>query len=123
MGSEMCIRDRLLPDDNTLSACSMVTDDLDAALRDADVVMTLRLQRERMEDGLVDSLDSYHRDFGITTQRLRLAQEDVIVMHPGPMNRGVEISDEVVDGPQSVILWQVANGVKVRMAVLERALG
>ncbi len=113
----------LLPDDNTLSACSMVTDDLDAALRDADVVMTLRLQRERMEDGLVDSLDSYHRDFGITTQRLRLAQEDAIVMHPGPMNRGVEISDEVADGPQSVILWQVANGVKVRMAVLERALG
>ena len=113
----------LLPDDNTLSACSMVTDDLDAALRDADVVMTLRLQRERMEDGLVDSLDSYRRDFGITTQRLRLAQEDAIVMHPGPMNRGVEISDEVADGPQSVILWQVANGVKVRMAVLERALG
>ncbi len=113
----------LLPDDDTLAACSLVTDDLDAALRDVDVVMTLRLQRERMEDGLVDSLDGYHRDFGITSERLRAAKPDAIVMHPGPMNRGVEISDEVADGPQSVILWQVANGVKVRMAVLERALG
>lgn len=111
----------LLPDDDTLAACSMVTDDLDAALRDADVVMTLRLQRERMEDGLVESLDGYHSDFGITSERLRVAKPDAIVMHPGPMNRGVEISDEVADGPQSVILWQVANGVKVRMAVLERA--
>ena len=113
----------LLPDDDTLAACSLVTDELDAALRDVDVVMTLRLQRERMEDGLVDSLDGYHRDFGITSERLRAAKPDAIVMHPGPMNRGVEISDEVADGPQSVILWQVANGVKVRMAVLERALG
>ena len=113
----------LLPDDDTLAACSLVTDDLDAALRDVDVVMTLRLQRERMEDGLVDSLDGYHRDFGITSERLRAAKPDAIVMHPGPMNRGVEISDEVADGPQSVILWQVAKGVKVRMAVLERALG
>lgn len=113
----------LLPDDDTLAACAMVTDDLDAALRDADVVMTLRLQRERMEDGLVDSLDGYHRDFGITAERLRMASPEAIVMHPGPMNRGVEISDDVADGPQSVILRQVANGVKVRMAVLERTLG
>ena len=118
-----CAPAGLLPDDDTLAACAMVTDDLAAALRDADVVMTLRLQRERMEDGLVDSLDGYQHDFGITTERLRLAQPDAIVMHPGPMNRGVEISDEVADGPQSMILRQVANGVKVRMAVLERALG
>ena len=118
-----CAPAGLLPDDDTLSACSVVTDDLDAALRDVDVVMTLRLQRERMEDGLVESLDAYHRDFGITAERLRLAKPDAIVMHPGPMNRGVEISDEVADGPQSVILRQVANGVKMRMAVLERALG
>lgn len=111
----------LLPDDDTLAGCALITDDLEAALRNADVVMTLRLQRERMEDGLVDSLDAYHRDFGITTERLRVAEPDAIVMHPGPMNRGVEISDEVADGPQSVILRQVANGVKVRMAVLERA--
>ena len=119
----VCAPASLLPDDDTLAGCALVTDDLDAALRDVDVVMTLRLQRERMEDGLVDSLDGYHRDFGITSERLRAAKPDAIVMHPGPMNRGVEISDEVADGPQSVILWQVANGVKVRMAVLERALG
>ena len=71
----------------------------------------------------VESLDGYHRDFGITMARLRGAKPDAIVMHPGPMNRGVEITDEVADGPQSVILRQVANGVKVRRAVLERALG
>ena len=111
----------LLPDDDTLSGCALVTDDLDAALRDADVVMTLRLQRERMAEGLVDSLQDYHRGFGITAARLARARPDAIVMHPGPMNRGVEISDEVADGPQSAILRQVANGVKVRMAVLERA--
>ncbi len=119
----VCAPASLLPDDDTLAGCALVTDDLDAALRDVDVVMTLRLQRERMEDGLVDSLDGYHRDFGITTERLRVAKPDAIVMHPGPMNRGVEISDEVADGPQSVILRQVTNGVKVRMAVLERAFG
>lgn len=119
----VCAPASLLPDDDTLAGCALVTDDLDAALRDADVVMTLRLQRERMEDGLVDSLDGYQRDFGITTESLRAAKPDAIVMHPGPMNRGVEISDEVADGPQSVILRQVANGVKVRMAVLERAFG
>ena len=111
----------LLPDDDTLAGCALVTDDLDAALRDADVVMTLRLQRERMAEGLVDSLQDYHRGFGITAVRLARARPDAIVMHPGPMNRGVEISDEVADGPQSAILRQVANGVKVRMAVLERA--
>ena len=111
----------LLPDDDTLAGCALVTDDLDAALRDADVVMTLRLQRERMAEGLVDSLQDYHRGFGITAARLARARPDAIVMHPGPMNRGVEISDEVADGPQSAILRQVANGVKVRMAVLERA--
>ncbi len=111
----------LLPTDATLDGC-VVTQDLDAALRDADVVMTLRLQRERMEDGLVESLDGYHRGYGITSSRLRVAKPDAVVMHPGPMNRGVEISDEVADGPRSLILRQVANGVAVRMAVLERAL-
>jgi len=111
----------LLPDDGTLAGCT-VTHDLEAALREADVVMTLRLQRERMEEGLVDSLDGYHRDYGLTSARLRAAKPDAVVMHPGPMNRGVEISDAVADGPQSLILRQVANGVAVRMAVLERAL-
>ena len=117
-----CAPASLLPDDDTLEGCRIVTHELDAALADADVVMTLRLQRERMEEGLVESLDDYHRDFGITRERLRRAKPDAIVLHPGPLNRGVEISDEIADGAQSRILRQVANGVKVRMAVLERAL-
>ena len=117
-----CAPASLLPDDDTLEGCRIVTHELDAALADADVVMTLRLQRERMEEGLVESLDDYHRDFGITRERLRRAKPDAIVLHPGPLNRGVEISDEIADGSQSRILRQVANGVKVRMAVLERAL-
>ncbi|MCB1554563.1 MAG: aspartate carbamoyltransferase catalytic subunit [Xanthomonadales bacterium] len=108
----------LLPDASELSGC-LVCEDADSAVRGADVVMTLRLQRERMEDGLVASLEAYFRDWGITPERLALARPDAIVMHPGPMNRGVEISDAVADGPQSVIRDQVSNGVAVRMAVLE----
>ncbi|MGY3265364.1 aspartate carbamoyltransferase catalytic subunit [Lysobacter sp. HA35] len=111
----------LLPDDETLAGCR-VTQDIDEAIDGADAVMTLRLQRERMEDGLVDSLEDYHRDYGITVERLRHAAPDAVVMHPGPINRGVEITDEVADGRQSLILRQVANGVAVRMAVLERLL-
>jgi aspartate carbamoyltransferase catalytic subunit len=112
----------LLPDDDTLAGC-VVTHDLDAALDGVDAAMMLRLQRERMAEGLVASLDDYHRDYGLTAARLRRAAPDAIVMHPGPINRGVEISDEVADGPQSWILRQVANGVAVRMAVLEALLG
>ena len=111
----------LLPDDGTLQGC-VVTQDIDAALDDVDAVMMLRIQRERMEDGLIASLDEYHRDFGLTASRLRLAAPDAVVMHPGPMNRGVEITDEVADGPQSMILRQVSNGVAVRMAALETLL-
>jgi aspartate carbamoyltransferase catalytic subunit len=85
--------------------------------------MMLRLQRERMEEGLVPSLDQYYREFGLDAKRLAKAKPDAIVMHPGPMNRGVEIADDVADGPQSVILEQVANGVAVRMAVLKVLLG
>ncbi|PJK09068.1 aspartate carbamoyltransferase catalytic subunit [Lysobacteraceae bacterium NML95-0200] len=116
----VCGPANLLPSDDTLAGCH-VSHDLDEALSDADVVMTLRLQRERMEDGLIESLDGYHRDYGITAARMAGAARDAIVMHPGPLNRGVEISDEVADGPQSRILRQVENGVLVRMAVLERA--
>jgi len=112
----------LLPGDTTLAGCT-VTSDFDAALEGVDAVMMLRLQRERMMEGLVDSLDDYHRDYGLTVQRLRRAARDAVVMHPGPMNRGVEITDEVADGPQSLILRQVANGVAARMAVLEALLG
>ncbi len=112
----------LLPDDETLRGC-VVGDDFDAMLDGVDVVMMLRLQRERMVEGLVASLDDYHSDFGLTSVRLKRAAPDAIVMHPGPMNRGIEITAEVADGPQSRILHQVANGVAVRMAVLETLLG
>ena len=91
---------------------------LEEAVRDADVVMLLRIQLERMEGAYFPSLREYFSVFGMTDARLRLAQPDAIIMHPGPMNRGVEISSEVADGPYSVILDQVANGVAVRMAVL-----
>ncbi|MDO4708971.1 MAG: aspartate carbamoyltransferase catalytic subunit [Pseudomonadota bacterium] len=116
----VCGPANLLPSDDTLAGCH-VSHELDEAMTGADVVMTLRLQRERMEDGLVASLEGYHRDYGITAARMARAASDAIVMHPGPLNRGVEISDEVADGPQSRILRQVENGVLVRMAVLERA--
>ena len=94
------------------------TSDVDAAVRDADVVMLLRIQLERMEGAYFPSLREYFNVFGMTEARLEGAKPDVMIMHPGPMNRGVEISSEVADGPYSVILDQVANGVAVRMAVL-----
>jgi aspartate carbamoyltransferase catalytic subunit len=84
--------------------------------------MMLRLQRERMEEGLVASLDDYHTNYGLTAERLRRAAPDAVVLHPGPINRGVEITDEVADGPQSLVLRQVSNGVAIRMAVLESLL-
>jgi aspartate carbamoyltransferase catalytic subunit len=91
---------------------------VDAAVRDADVVMLLRIQLERMEGAFFPSLREYFNVFGMTEARMRLAAPDVMIMHPGPMNRGVEIASEVADGPYSVIRDQVANGVAVRMAVL-----
>ena len=97
--------------------------DVDKAIAGTDVVMTLRLQRERMQEGLVSSLEDYHRDFGITMVRMVLAQPDAVVMHPGPMNRGVEIASEVADGPQAVILPQVTFGIAVRMAVMSILAG
>lgn len=99
-----------------------VFDSLDEALDGCDVVMMLRLQRERMAAAnLVDDA-SYFASWGLTAERLARARADAIVMHPGPMNREVEIASSVADGPQSVILDQVANGVAIRMAVLERVL-
>jgi aspartate carbamoyltransferase catalytic subunit len=95
-----------------------VTHFVDEAVADADVVMLLRIQLERMEGAYFPSLREYFQVFGMTEARLRLARPDVMIMHPGPMNRGVEIASEVADGPYSVILDQVANGVAVRMAVL-----
>ena len=94
------------------------TTSVDAAVVDADVIMMLRIQRERMQGHFVPSLREYFTVFGLTPARVQLARPEVIIMHPGPMNRGVEISSEVADGPYSVVLEQVANGVAVRMAVL-----
>lgn len=88
------------------------------AVQWADALNVLRLQLERMEDGFVPSLREYNRVFGITSARLRRAPQELLIMHPGPMNRGVEIDSDVADGPHSVILQQVTNGVAVRMAVL-----
>jgi aspartate carbamoyltransferase catalytic subunit len=95
-----------------------VTSSVDDAVRDADVVMLLRIQLERMQGNFFPSLREYFTVFGMTPERFALAKPDAILMHPGPMNRGVEISSDVADGSRSVILEQVANGVAVRMAVL-----
>ena len=93
-------------------------DRIEPALAGADVVMVLRIQRERLGSALFPTLREYSRYFGVNATRLALAKPDAIVMHPGPMNRGVEIADDVADGPRSVILNQVEAGVAVRMAVL-----
>jgi len=94
------------------------TTSVDEAVTDADVVMMLRIQLERMRGHFFPSRREYFNLFGLTRERLRLAKDDAIVMHPGPLNRGVEIASDVADGPNSVILEQVSNGVAVRMAVL-----
>ncbi len=95
-----------------------VTTSVDEAVTDADVIMMLRIQQERMQGSFFPSLREYFNVFGMTAERVRRAKSDVIIMHPGPINRGVEIASDVADGPYSVILEQVANGVAVRMAVL-----
>jgi len=95
-----------------------VSTSVEEAVADADVIMMLRIQHERMQGAFFPSLREYFHTFGMTRARVALAKPDVIIMHPGPMNRGVEIASDVADGPYSVILEQVANGVSVRMAVL-----
>ncbi|ODN71747.1 aspartate carbamoyltransferase catalytic subunit [Methylobrevis pamukkalensis] len=96
-----------------------VTTDMKEGLKDADIVMMLRLQRERMQGSFVPSVREYFRYFGLDAEKLAFAKPDALVMHPGPMNRGVEIDPAVADGPQSLIREQVEMGVAVRMAVLE----
>jgi aspartate carbamoyltransferase catalytic subunit len=91
---------------------------LDEGIRGADVIIMLRLQNERMRGALLPSAQEYFRNYGLTPEKLQLAKPDAIVMHPGPMNRGVEIDSQVADGGQSVILPQVTFGIAVRMAVL-----
>ena len=96
---------------------------MEEGLKDVDVVMTLRIQKERMAVGQVPEGDAFFRQYGLTPERLALAKSDAIVMHPGPMNRGVEIDSAVADGPQSVILKQVTFGIAVRMAVMSIVAG
>ncbi len=118
----VCGPARLLPDRAEFPTARFSVD-LDETLEGLDAVIMLRLQRERMEQGLVPSLQDYFRDFGLSSKRLSRLSRNALVMHPGPINRGVEIEDAVVDGPQSVVLEQVANGLPVRMAVMLELLG
>ncbi|MGZ3184498.1 MAG: aspartate carbamoyltransferase catalytic subunit [Telluria sp.] len=100
-----------------------VFNDMDEGLKDVDVIIMLRLQNERMAGALLPSAQEYFKSYGLTPERLALARPDAIVMHPGPMNRGVEIDSAVADGPQAVILSQVTFGIAVRMAVMSILAG
>jgi aspartate carbamoyltransferase catalytic subunit len=112
----------LMPDASEFAGCTRYTR-LEDGLRDADVIVMLRIQKERMGEADLPDGAQYFSAWGLTPQRLALARPDAIVMHPQPMNRGIEIASGVADGPQSVIRDQVRNGVAVRMAVLETVLG
>ncbi|MGA9564132.1 MAG: aspartate carbamoyltransferase catalytic subunit [Candidatus Korobacteraceae bacterium] len=112
----------LVPDlSATIAPGVIVCHDLDIALQDADVVMSLRIQKERLA-GRQISLEDYIARFQVTPQRMKLAKPDAIVMHPGPIVRGLELANEVADGPRSCVHEQVANGVKTRMAILATVL-
>ncbi|MBI3179516.1 MAG: aspartate carbamoyltransferase, partial [Deltaproteobacteria bacterium] len=102
---------------------AQVCESIEEAIEGAHVVMALRLQKERMVAGLLPSLREYAIEYGISAKKLAHTRPDAIVMHPGPVNRGVELSPDVIDGPRSVILDQVENGVAVRMALLFLILG
>lgn len=97
--------------------------DMEAGLKNVDVIIMLRLQKERMHGALIPSENEYFQCYGLDKRRLKLADKNAIVMHPGPVNRGVEISSSVADGPQSTILEQVSHGLSVRMAVMSLCLG
>ncbi len=99
-----------------------VCHNLTEGLKDIDVIIMLRLQKERMTSALLPSENEYFKCFGLTPEKLEIAKPDAIVMHPGPINRGVEIDTRVADGPQSVILRQVSNGIAIRMAVMSMAM-
>lgn len=119
MGAEVSIAgpSTLLPpelDKTGVKICHRVEEAID----NADVVMMLRLQKERQEDGLLPSLREYSQVYGLNSERVRLAKKDVLIMHPGPINRGIEITSDVADGIHSLIQEQVTNGVAVRMALL-----
>jgi aspartate carbamoyltransferase catalytic subunit len=117
----LCAPTQLLPDAANFPGCRMF-DDFDAALEGANVAIMLRLQKERMQSAAIPSESEYFERYGLSTKRLQRAASGCLVMHPGPMNRGVEIAADVADGPRSLILEQVSNGVFVRMAVLAELL-
>lgn len=99
-----------------------VFNDIDQGVKDCDIIIGLRIQNERIGSPLLPSTNEYFKTYGITPERLALAKPDALVMHPGPMNRGVEIASNVADGDQSVILKQVNNGIAIRMAVMAMAM-
>lgn len=111
----------LMPADHLFEGCQRF-ERIDEAVRGCDVIMMLRIQNERMSQAAIPDGERYFAEWGLTPARLALAKPDAIVMHPQPMNRGVEIASEVADGPQSVIRAQVRNGVAVRMALLETVI-
>jgi len=111
----------LMPYSSEFAGCERCNT-LDAGIADVDVIMMLRIQKERMETAQIPDADRYFHKFGLSSERLAKAKPDAIVMHPQPMNRGIEIASDVADGPQSVIRDQVRNGVAVRMAVLEAVI-
>lgn len=111
----------LLPPDAESLGVS-VYHELEKGLRDADVVIMLRLQRERMRGAFIPSEHEYFAQFGLTEERLKVAQPDALIMHPGPINRGIEIESRVADGPRSVILQQVTHGIAIRMAVMSMVM-
>ena len=119
----LCAPKTLLPSGTETWGARTATTDFDSALDGADVVMMLRLQMERMDGAYLPSRREYFRQFGLTRSRLKLAAADVTVMHPGPMNRGIEIESAIADGPQSVITEQVEMGVAIREAVLHLLAG
>ncbi len=111
----------LIPEGIENMGVSLYTD-MEEGIKGVDVVIMLRLQHERMKAALLPSVREYYARYGLTEERLKLAKPDAIVMHPGPVNRGVEIDSHVADGPQSVILQQVTNGIAVRMAVMSMVM-
>ena len=99
-----------------------VSHNMQESLQDIDVIIVLRLQKERMSGALIPSEREYFKCFGLSEEKLKFARPDAIVMHPGPINRGVEIASSIADGPRSVILQQVSNGIAVRMAIMSMAM-
>ena len=122
LGAEVVITGppTLVPPDAETLGCTVAAT-VEEALRGADGVTALRLQRERMESGLIASVGEYARVWGISRERIALMRPEAVVLHPGPMNRGIEISPEVADGGESRVLKQVENGLAVRCAVLARS--